>query len=210
MTKEKMSLHRALSELKLIDSKIEKKILTLEVTSFKQKDKPIKGYKDETEFNLDAKAKLQSINDLIERKAKIKNAVVAGNAKTKFTVAEKTMTIADAITYKANIGIRKQLLDKLKGDLNASRETIETGNTKVEQNVHQLLTVTFQGKELSTIGEVDQDAVRKPFEEANLLYLVDPLKIEAVIDNMEDEIDSFEVDIDSALSEINAITNIEI
>lgn len=210
MKKEKMSLHRALSELKLIDSKIEKKILGLEVTSFKQKDKPIKGYKLEEEFDKEAKAKLQSIKDLIERKAKIKNALVDANTKTKFKVSEKPMTIADAITYKANIGTRKQLLERLKGDLNASKETIETGNTKVEQNVHQLLTVTFQGKELSTISDVDQDAVRKPFEEANLLHLVDPLKIETVIDNMEDEIDSFEVDIDSALSEINAITNIEI
>ena len=53
------------------------------------------------------------------------------------------------------------------------------------------------------------EAVSKPFMEQNQFELVDPLGIEALLNNMEDKIMAFETEVDAVLSEINATTFIE-
>lgn len=68
---EKMTIHRALSELKLIDAKIEKQINELIPSGVYQKGKLVEGYITEADFEKSAKSKFDSVNDLIERKNKI-------------------------------------------------------------------------------------------------------------------------------------------
>ena len=206
---ETMSIHRGLAELKLIDEKITKKIEDLNPTGTKQKDKLINGHLSDEEFKEKAESSLQSIEDLIERKSKIKSAIVKANGETTVEVAGKSMTVADAITAKTSMAHKKALANTIKASLETSLATQEQNTTEVDSHVQQILLATF-GKENVKAGDKDVEAVRKPYLEANEHHLVDPLKAGDKVDAMVQEIDEFEADVDATLSEINAITQITV
>lgn len=204
-----MSIHRGLAELKLIDSKISTRIESLEPNGVMQSGKLVNGYITKDDFGTNAKAKLDSICDLIERKQRIKTAIVNANSITKVTVAKDEMTIADAITMKSSMVLRKQLVDRLKTQHSHNVGVLNKNNELVEENIQRILEATFS-KENVKAGEKDVEAVRKPYLEANEWELVDTLKVEKLIEEMETEIGDFETEVDAVLSEINAVTKITI
>jgi hypothetical protein len=75
--------------------------------------------------------------------------------------------------------------------------------------VQSILEATF-GKENVKAGKDDVESVRKPYMEANEFHLFDPLSVDSKIEALEKEIGDFEAEVDAVLSEINAITIIEI
>lgn len=209
MEKQKMTIHRALSELKLIDAKIEKQIQEIIPVGINQKGKLINGVFTEADFKSSAQSKFISVNDLIQRKTDIKSAVVKANGVTKVKVGEKEMTIADAINFKATVKFKYTLITKLKSaHLNAA-SAMSKNNQIVDDNVQKLLEYTF-GKESTKVNEGDMEAVRKPYMEANSWLLFDPLDVLKKIESMEKEVQEFEMEVDAALSEINATTFIEV
>lgn len=211
MTPEKpnrMTIHRALSELKLIDTKIEKQISEIIPTAYYQKDKPIMGYMKAEEFSTAAQSKYDSALDLIKRKVSIKSAIVAQNAITIVDVGAAKMTIADAITFKAVIEFKKKLIYALKQKHVKAVSEMNSNNNIVENNVQRLLEATF-GKENVKVSKEDVDAVRKPFLDANIFTLLDPLDVTKKLESLEKEVFDFEAEVDAVLSEINAVTFIE-
>lgn len=205
---EKMTIHRALSELKLIDAKIEKQINEVLPSGILQKGKLVNGYIQETEFEKAAKSKYDSVNDLIDRKNKIKSAIVTANGVTQVKVSEKQMTIADAINFKAVIKFKKKLIATLKQRHSQAIGELNKHNEAVNANVQRILEATF-GKENVKVGKEDVEAVRKPYMDANEFHLFDPLKVDATVEALEKEVSEFEAEVDAVLSEINAITIIE-
>jgi hypothetical protein len=206
---EKMTIHRALSELKLIDSRIEKAITSLEPTGLIQEGKLVNGFYDRAEFEKSAKAKLQSVTDLIERKTRIKSAIVAVNGKTPVVIANKTMTISDAITFKTVIELKRNLIANLIAKHNAAKSQAEKNNTKVDEHALKLAEAALQ-KDNVQINDGDAVAITEPFIKKNKFNIVDPLEVEKLTDELQVEIDDFETEVDAVLSEINAITFIEI
>ena len=209
MTKQKMTIHRALSELKLIDSKIEKQINEIVPSGIYQKGKLINNYVKEEDFSTSAKSKFDSVNDLIARKNAIKSAIVEANGVTKVKVSEKEMTIADAINFKAVVKFKKKLIETLKARQQQAVAQLNQQNTVVEQNVQRILEATF-GKENVKAGKDDVESVRKPYMDANEFHLFDPLKVAEKVEAMEKEVGDFEMEVDAVLSEINAVTFIEV
>lgn len=209
MEKQKITLHRALSELKLIDSKIGKQISEILPCSIVQKDKLINGHLNKEDFSKSALSKYDSVNDLIKRKAAIKSAIVEANSKTLVKIAGKEMTIADAITLKSIMAFKVMLADKLKAKHREALSNLNQSNDIVNQNMQRILEATF-GKENVRVGKEDVESVRKPYMEANEFHLVDPLNILQKIEYLEKEISEFEADVDATLSEANAITFIEV
>lgn len=206
---EKMTIHRALSELKLIDAKIEKQIQEVMPSGVYQKGKLVEGYITEADFEKNAKSKFDSVTDLIARKTQIKSAIVDANGKTQVTVAEKQMTIADAINFKTVVKFKKKLIDTLKAKHRQAVGALNKNNELVNANVQRILEATF-GKENVKVGKEDVEAVRKPYLEANEFHLFDPLKVDETVEKMEKEIGEFEAEVDAVLSEINAVTFIEL
>lgn len=204
----KMTLHRALAELKLLDARIEKQISELIPVGIRQKDKSI-GHVTPTDFSSAAKAKAESINDLITRKTLIKTAIVAANAVTTLKIGEKEMTIADAINQKNVMGLKKTYVNHLKLQYRATVAALNKNNEKVEENLQKILEATF-GKDSTKVNPEDMAAVKKPYMDMNQYELYDPLNIVANIESLEKEIASFEMEVDAALSETNAITLIEV
>jgi hypothetical protein len=88
---EEISITRALAELKLLDSRITKKISECEFVFFTSK-------KYKSTMNSDAlvsgsKASYQSVMDLIERRKNLKSAIIISNALTKVKLNGEEMTV---------------------------------------------------------------------------------------------------------------------
>lgn len=205
----KVTIHRALSELKLIDSKIEKQISEILPVGVYQKGKLVENRFTQEQFAATAQSKYNSVVDLIASKSKIKSAIVAANGKTKMTVAGKSMTIADAINTKAAIEFKKQLINKLKAGLQTAAAAQNKNNAIVDKNLEAIL-VALAGKDnAKSVPEAIQGA-SKAYLETNEFHLADPLKVQNKIDALEKETSEFLAEVDAALSEINAVTFIEI
>lgn len=205
--KETMTIHRALSELKLIDSKIDKAIKSIIPIGVYQKGKKINAHISEEDFKKNAQSNYDSFNSLVERKVKIKNAIVTANATTKLRIGEKELTISEAINYKTVIGMKKEFLEVLKARNNHAIGSLNKSNETVNANLQLILEKTFGANKPE---KETMEHVSKPFLEQNEFKLFDPLKLDEKITKLESEIATFESEVDSALSEINAVTKIEI
>ena len=207
--KQKMTIHRALAELKLIDAKVTKAIETLTPSGIVQGEQLVNGVYDRKEFEKDAKAKLQSATDLIKRKNDIKSAITKANAETIVTIADKSMTISDAINFKTVIELKKELISGLVTKHNQTKKNLETNNTTIDANALRLAEAALQ-KDNVKINDGDAVAITEPYLKKNKFHLVDPLGVEKLSEKLQEEIDNFEVEVDAVLSEINALTVIEI
>jgi molybdopterin converting factor small subunit len=205
----KMTIHRALAELKLIDARIEKAIEAMEPTGLTQSGRLVNQVYKQEEFEESARAKFQSVNDLIERKTKIKSAIVRANGVTLVTINEKNMTIADAINFKYVVEYKKKLINTLEKRHRSMVAKMEMTNKQVEDNALKLAEAALQ-KDNVKISDGDAVAITGPYIEKNQFHLIDPLKVEELVGKLRDEVNAFESEVDAVLSEINAVTIIEV
>lgn len=205
---EKMTIHRGLSELKLIGSKIETQTNNLIPSGIMQKDKLVNGTTKQEDFEKSAKERYQSVIDLITRGNKIKSAIVKANGETDVKIGTETMKIADAINIKTVLGYKKNLIALMEKRHTQTKANLEKNNAQIDTNALKLAEVAL-GKQGIKIGEDDAQKVIGPFLEANKFSLIDPLQVERVIEELSKGVLDFESEVDAALSEINAVTFIE-
>lgn len=205
----KITIHRALAELKLIDSRTLKATQELVPQGIHQKTDGKIGTSTQAEFKTAAEGKYQSVIDLINRKAKIKTAIVASNASTEVKVGEKTMTVADAITAKDLNKSKQTLVDHLKSQQRSALALLNKSNEVVDKNIQALLEANL-GKDSVKAGKDDIEAIRKPFLDASQWNLFDPLGLQKKIEELEKDLSDFNTEVDAVLSESNAVTFIEI
>ena len=215
MTQEKMTVHKALAELKVMDSRIAKSIQEGSyVVANKHSNEKIKGmtiadYKDFM------RACHNKVTDLINRRNAIKRAVVLSNAVTKVTVGDKEYTVAEAIEMK-NHGMEfKSAYVRTMANQNAmaQNELIRHSGEAVEKEAEKYVLAVIQAQPKDNKMSVDSDAMKKLREEYiknNTYDLIDPLSVTKMIQEMTDEIDAFNTEIDAALSVSNALTIVEI
>jgi hypothetical protein len=205
----KITIHRALAELKVIASRIEKALSELKPLGLYIQGGKINTLYTEEEFTKIAKASAQSVEGLLDYRTKLKRAIVLSNSSTKITVGGKEMSVADAITEKSFLIEKKKYIDALKSHLKYATGKINTENEKVELNLKTVITATF-GTDTSNISPEKITAQQVEFRKTNQVNLLDPLKIETKIKELEEQVVAFETEIDAVLSESNAITFIEV
>lgn len=204
-----MTITRALAELKLLDKRITGKIhnTTFVEPNKKSADKVARIY-TRSEFDEKVKSEYQSILDLIERRKKIKSAIVESNAITHVEIGGKTYTVAEAIERKNSIEYEKQLLATMKAQYKLALASVNRENERVQETLDKLLE-TMLGKEAKNVT-IESNEMAKKYLEDNEYEIVDPLKIVEKIETLEKEIDEFESEVDFVLSESNTITKISI
>lgn len=211
MTTEKMTVHKALAELKLLDSRIEKAIAEgIYCVANKHSNDKING------IALDEYAKIMQgrydkATDLINRRKAIKKAVVLSNAMTKVEVAGMEYTVAEAIEMK-NHGVEfdKTLMAAMQKHYKMAQMQIKQENGKeLEERADQYVTAIYGQKEGKT-NTADIEKVKSDFLAANQYELVDPLHVLDKIEGSEKSINDFMAEVDSALSVSNALTEITI
>lgn len=205
---EKMLVTQALNELKLLDSRIKKEISgTVFVTAAKTAEKKVNSYTTKEEFTESAKSAYQSVTDLINRRAKIKAAIVASNAATTVTINDEKMTVAEAIELKTSIEYEVKMLNTLQNQLNKAESAAVQQNLSLEDRIDNYIEA-MMGKEAKGKKD-DYTEMIEPIREANEYSLVDPLKVKDKIEKLGKRIDGFNSEVDSVLQISNCVTWIE-
>lgn len=206
---EKMLVTQALNELKLLDDRINKAINdAVLVIAAKRSEKKVNPNLTKEEFEIRAKAGYQSVLDLIERRKKIKAAVVTSNAVTKVIVHGEEMTVAEAIERKSTIDYEISLLRQMQGQWGAQNREMNMQNIRMEERIDKYIE-TFVGKDTSKAKDNELEAMIKPMRESGEYALVDPLSIEKKIADLDDCIKGFRSEVDAILQISNCNTYIE-
>lgn len=208
MITEKMNVHRALCELKTIDSRIAKKIGESSFCTANKTSNSKIGGKPINEYVEEAKNNYKSVLALINRRNAIKRAVSLSNAVTEVTIGGKTFRVAEAIEMK-NHGMDnfEHLVMELSSQLNRASGAIKRSEEEMDERADKYVIGLYGSKEKAQSPEVI--AVRDAYVKANTYELIDPINIKAQIDEYQRLISDFNSEVDSALSVSNAITEIE-
>lgn len=211
MTQEKMTVHKALAELKIIDDRIENAIRNgVYCIANKHSNDKIKGISVE-EFKKTIQGSYDKATALIARRNAIKRAVVLSNACTIIKVNDEELTVAEAIDMK-NHGIERDrdlLIEMSEQYSNAQAEIARQNGRDLEDRAEKYVTGLYGNREGKTNTE-EINKTKATYIKQNSYELIDVIKIKEKIEEFEARIAAFEAEVDAALSVSNAITEIEI
>lgn len=209
MIHEKMTVHKALAELKTLDDRINTAIgESVFVRANRHNNTKIFG-KTIEEFKADSAASLMSVTALIDRRNAMKRAVVLSNAVTKVEIGGVEYTVAEAIEMN-NHGMENlvDLRNCLREQYSSVKRMVESENgDKLVKACENYMQATFGTKE--KINNPDIEMAQKVYMANNTYDIVTGFDIEKVIKELTDRIDAFKAEVDSALSVSNALTVIE-
>lgn len=214
MTTEKMTIHKALAELKTMDDRIHKAIRgATYVLAVKHSAEKINGVKVET-FKDNMKSGYQKVTDLIARRDAMKRAVVLSNATTTVKIGENEYTVAEAIEMKNHgMEFKKTLLQSLYAAYgSAQNELARNGGEALEKKAEQYVLAVIAAQPKDSKMSVDSDVMkvmRQQYIDNNTYDLVDPMDVVKIIEKLDAEINEFNAEVDAVLSVSNAITVIE-
>ncbi len=204
----KISVHRALAEIKLLNKRIESGcnvdfLAANTMSNVTIRGKSLEDYKKLITGNYD------SVTTLIENRKRIKSALVISNATTKVKVGNQEFSVAEAIERKNAIDLEKLLLNNLKQQYNACNKAVNDNGARLPEMLEKYLSVVL-GTDKNTRDPESVKAHTKDFEKRNKMELIDPLNIATKIEQLEKSIDDFETNVDYILSESNATTFVEV
>lgn len=210
----KMSLTRALREIKTLNDRIEKKINHIEVCSIA---KPNTSFiKDRSilveDFRSEAKSEIESIESLLNNLSKMKAAILKANNETEVSFEANgkriKMTIAEALDYKSRIALKKKLLERLKRNLVLAEQDMSSSNKEIDREIMNLKERLMDSKE--PINKSKENQISNLESEKYKVIEPKDISLRKYIESLENEIYSFTSDIDYLLSEVNAKTEIEV
>ena len=209
---EKMSITRALAEIKRLDDRITKSITNeyVGVAVGRNENKRSTG---RAETLQDTQSKIQSNRDtltsMFDKRSKIKAAIVQSNALTKVKIGREELTVAEAIEKKKSIELKRQLSHTLKLQLNRANDLVKTLNDKLDQTIENNLS-TIYGNDKGKVDPSMYNAIAEPQKSQKEASLIDPIGIQKWIDSLDEEISITDAELDFVLSESNARTEIEV
>ena len=215
MTNERMTVHKALAELKIIDDRINNAIVSgTYVIANKHSNTKIHGMTID-DFKTSMKSDFQKVSDLIARRNAIKRTVVASNAVTKVKVGDVEYTVAEAIEMK-NHGMEFKNTLKMyieRQYTNAKNEFDKNSGDSLERRAENYVLSVIQAQPKDSKMAVDSDAMknlRAQYIKDNTYDIIDPIGVKDVIEKLDNEISGFITEVDAALSVSNALTVLDI
>jgi len=196
----KITITRALTELKTLDKRIQKSIDSGTFVSFHgQFNKP-------TPRSKTAVADYQSIMDLLSRRKRIKSLIVMSNATIKVIICGKEMTVAEAIETKSSNKHYDNLVSRLKSQFASASSTVESMNERVRRELERKTQLT--GDKNDTTLDIFQFS--KTYMSMHGVELYDPLNVPNKVKKLEDYLMQFRSEVDFILTEKNSTTLIEL
>ena len=211
MTTEKMTIVSALSELKVLNSRITDEIATATFCDVnKHVMRTLKG-KNLTDARAEMQGSYDKITALINRNNAIKKAVTKANAETYVKIGDEQMTIAEAIYMKqTGIQLMKKLLVTMTSQYTKAKATIEYNNgDTLTQNCEAYIVKLFGAGDNKSVS-ADIEAAKAKYIEENTVDLIEGVDTAKAIEALKNKIDTFEANVDSAITVANATTTIEI
>lgn len=211
MTKETMSVHKALTERKTLESRINGLINTSRFINInKHSNEKIEGLPIE-DYKKTLQGAWDKVSDLIKRQEAINRAITLSNAVTKVKIGEDEYTVAEAIWMK-NHGMEFYDLLKRRIEIQHAQAVstlAEKNGRELEDRAEKYVTGMYGEKE-SKVSTDDIEKTRKSFIENHTYDLIDPIHCQEKIEWLEQKINNFMVEADAALSVSNAVTEITI
>lgn len=208
MTKETMNIHKALCELKILDDRINRAVDDCRYVGVTKIVSKRVGSQTVEAFSESVKDGYKSAMDLIKRRQAIKTAVVKSNATTTVVIGGNTYTIAEAIEMK-NHGLdgEKRMLRYMVSRLAEAEALINRTRSDLESRADAFIRDQTGSKESKT---EDLLKMRQDYIAMQDVELVDPLHIREIIKALDEKINTFMSEVDSALQTSNANTEITI
>ncbi len=210
----KMSITRALVELKNLDNKIKQAIQGVHfigVTTGKDNNKKvfIPSGNDVASAQQLIQGNFDKATQLISNRQKIKAAVVKSNAVTEVKLAGKLLTVAEAIETKTSLPYKELLLTTLVQQANSANTHVTNINNKMNEDIDKALQVVY-GNEKGKVQSEMYEQVAEPQRKQKEGAILDPAKIDLKIKSLQDEIQTIKSELDFVLAESNAKTEIEV
>jgi hypothetical protein len=202
-----ITITEALNELKVLANRIAKETNSgTFIISHKINNAPV-GFSTVKAFEEKAEAMSKSITDLIERRNKIKAAIVKSNALTEISVSGTTYTVAEAIERKNSIDFERGLLNVLTRQYQNTMQFVEKQNQVLQGKLDSLIETTL-GKEKSNPDAMAQ--ITENFWHINKVEVSNPLNLLDKIETFQNDIESFLSKVDVALTISNSTVSIEV
>jgi len=136
-----MTVTDALAELTLLEKRIDSARAALEqntLIAVVEVGKVPTGFRSRDEHATKARAALQRVDDLINRRRTIKRAIVLSNASTTVSVAGQEMTVAEAIEMKNFISYYNNVLATMTSAYSHTCQEYKTAQARVKQRLDKL------------------------------------------------------------------------
>ena len=198
------TITQALRELKTLDNRIQR--ITNE-TVFVSSGTKNNQKKDDKVHQV--VAKYQQVRDLKKRRDTVKAAIVQSNATTQVRVGVQTFTVAEAIERKTSIHLDKYLLQQMKTQRQAVKNTVDQQNAAASQRLQRLLEQNF-GKDGTKTNPASLQQTEDAFWINDRWSIIDPLGLDRQIEQLENEIEEFEKNVDFVLSESNSLNRVRV
>jgi hypothetical protein len=211
----RMTLTEALAKLKMYNKRVEK--LTYELDDGKflidyvigNNNKGQKTRMTAEELKQFAQSRIDKLNAVIKNRNKLKGVIAQTNAVTKVKVGDKEYTIVQAIERKNSLDIEKTILSILENQVAIIKNQVVKLNEQAQQKANEIVEAQVQS-EVKNKKTEEIEALYNLIYEKNKAEILDPAKIEQIVEKMREDIETFEQNIDVALSIVNANTFIEV
>ena len=211
-----ITLHRALAMRKTTKERIRNEISngkfievaigaadTVNGVSIEQIKRNIKASYDKITALID---NYEALNRAISRA----NAGVTPEAKIAETeIGGKKYVLTDLIQLVEVTRFKRALLKAMSLENSRAVEKVESTAETVSRRCDTFL-AGMAGGDKGKLTREDIDSYTKSFHENNDARLIDPLGLQNLIPKMEKELSEFETEVDSRISELNALTRIEV
>ena len=202
--KVKMSITRALAQVKLIESKLGRAFAGFDV-EINGKLKYFPNFTTE-QFEKEALVEVNSFEDLFKNRLKIKSAIARANIDTKIPLLDTEYSIIELIDLKNSSQYKKNVYTNLINNYNKCKSDVVNQDVKIENEVSKQVEVANSNK-----TQVSKDLTTTLTETYKTLWggKIVGLDINKISKEKE-ELDKLVAEIDMILSEINSRTEIEV
>ena len=207
----KMSVTRALAEIKRIDEKLTR--LTTEgvwigIQTGRDTNATVAG-SNVVDTTKAITASWDQFQSLLKNRQELKRKIVQSNAVTQLVVSGVTMSVAETIELKKSIDTKRQLVSVMTQRYTQALNTVNTANAKLETTIEAMISQVL-GTDKNKVSQADIDTVAQAQKSQKEAILIDPLEIVKKVAGLKDEISVVDTELDFLLSESNAKTEIEV
>jgi hypothetical protein len=203
-----MTIHEALSRLKVMESKLDKAANATFVVANRHNNSKIDG-KSISDKVVELTAAKQRFDALTKNYRMLKSAIAMSNANTTITIGEKNFTIVEAIEEKHFAEKRAAYLRYMRRNYEMAQNLANANNAKLPEAAERFV-APLNMSEKNGNSKEDIKKTMDQYIVDNTWELVDPNDMADYLKKMEDELTEFTSNIDFKLSESNATTVIDV
>ncbi len=215
----KMSLTRILAEIKILAKSehqgripdLMSNFVGMSIGLGNSQTPHVRTFKNKDQVEKEITSQFKSWEDQMARLTLLKRTLNHANSTTMVTIGSKTMTIAEAVEQKAIMVHKSKMIQKMKNILLQTQTQMDQYQAKWDQTVQASMSnVKVEKGESPDLMANATAAMRETLGSTMKPHLIDPLNLGSLIKRMEEEVNDFLLNVDFALSEINAKTEVEV